>query len=131
MREYDKRAEENLIEMKKMNEENTKRMLALEYVIGFSCSITFITMIFIASYIQMDDILRILLIILGSILFMVGCAACLMIEQKAGYYECKHCGNKYVPTYNQVLFSKHMGRTRYMKCPKCEKKTWNKKVVAK
>ena len=23
----------------------------------------------------------------------------------------------------------HSGRTRYMKCPKCHKRTWNKKVI--
>ena len=35
---------------------------------------------------------------------------------------------KYIPTYKQVLFAVHSGRTRYKRCPKCHKKTWNKKV---
>ena len=25
----------------------------------------------------------------------------------------------------------HYGRTRYMKCPKCNKRSWNKKVISK
>ena len=53
----------------------------------------------------------------------------LLIEQKAGYYQCDNCKYKYIPTYKQVLFAMHSGRTRYMKCPKCHKKTWNKKVI--
>lgn len=34
--------------------------------------------------------------------------------------------------YAEVLadfFSPHMGRTRYMKCPECGKRSWQKKVL--
>ena len=43
--------------------------------------------------------------------------------------KCSKCGYKYVPTNKQMLLSMHIGRTRYMKCPKCNKKSWNKKVI--
>ncbi len=36
-----------------------------------------------------------------------------------------------IPTFGSVLWAPHMGRTRYMKCPKCGKTTWNKKVLKK
>ena len=55
----------------------------------------------------------------------------LKIEQTAGYYECKECNHKYVPEYNSVFWAMHVGRTRYMKCPKCGKKSWQKKVITK
>lgn len=51
--------------------------------------------------------------------------------QLAGYYECKECGHRYVPTYKAVNLAPHMGRTRYMKCPKCNEKSWQKKVLNK
>jgi DNA-directed RNA polymerase subunit RPC12/RpoP len=54
----------------------------------------------------------------------------LKVEQIAGYYECGKCHNKYIPTYKSVNLAPHLGRTRYMKCPKCEKKSWNKKVLS-
>ena len=53
------------------------------------------------------------------------------IEQTAGYYECKKCHHKYVPTYKGVFAAMHYGRTRYMKCPECKTKTWQKKVISK
>jgi DNA-directed RNA polymerase subunit RPC12/RpoP len=53
------------------------------------------------------------------------------IEQKAGYYVCEACGHKYIPSFKSTLFAMHIGRTRYLKCPKCGKTTWNKKVVEK
>ena len=131
MENYNLKAEENLLDMKKQKEEVDKRMLGLEWVIGCISSISFLILIFIASFIQMHSIFRILLIIIGSIIFIVGLINCIKIEQTAGYYECKKCHYRYIPTYKSVLFSMHNGRTRYMKCPKCNKKSWNKKVLTK
>ena len=131
MEDYDKKAEENLIEMKKQKEEADKRMLKLEFVIGYLSSITFMVLIFIASFIEMQTWIRIALIIFGTITFIVGMHYCLKIEQTAGYYECSKCHHKYIPTYSSVFLSMHFGRTRFMKCPKCGKNSWNKKVISK
>ena len=46
-------------------------------------------------------------------------------------YECQACGHRYVPTYSRVNLAAHMGRTRYMKCPECGKRTWQKKVLTR
>ena len=131
MENYNLKAEENLLEMKKQKEEADRKMLKLEVVIGYISSITFLILIFVAAYIEMPSIVRILLIIFGSIIFIIGVANAVKIEQTAGYYECDKCHYKYIPSYNSVLFSRHYGRTRYMKCPKCNEKSWNKKVLTK
>jgi transcriptional regulator with XRE-family HTH domain/DNA-directed RNA polymerase subunit RPC12/RpoP len=129
MKNNEKKLEENLLDMAKLKEEKDKQLLALEYVIGFTASITFFILIFVASFVEMDTWLRILLIVSGIIIFAFGVGNAIKIEQTAGYYECSNCHNKYVPTYKHVLWAQHMGRTRKMKCPKCGKKTWNKKVL--
>ena len=36
-----------------------------------------------------------------------------------------------VPTYKQALGAMHRGTTRYLKCPKCNKRSWCKKVIKK
>lgn len=131
MDNYNKKAEENLLEMKKQKEEADKKMLDLEWVIGYMSSITFLVLIFVASFVEMPAVVRVLLIILGSIIFAVGMHNALKIEQTAGYYECRKCHYKYIPTYRSVFWAMHYGRTRYMKCPKCEKRSWNKKVISK
>ena len=38
---------------------------------------------------------------------------------------------QYVPKYSQVYFAMHSGTTRYMKCPKCNKKSWQRKILSK
>ena len=39
------------------------------------------------------------------------------------------CNHKYIPKYSQVLWATHINRTRHMKCPNCEHRTWHKKVI--
>ena len=129
--EYKEKAEQNLIELKKSQQSSNKKMLNFEIVIGYFCSILFLGLVAIASYVEMQTYLRIILIVVGLINFIMGVSICLFIEKDAGFYECKHCDNKYVPTLSQILWSMHMGRTRHMKCPKCGKRSWQKKVVSK
>ena len=130
MNTYNEQAELNLIELKKQKEESDKRLLTMEIVIGIIGSLFLFTLVFIASFLDIEAWLRILFIALGFIVFVVTIMFAVKIEQTAGYYECKHCGHKYVPTFNQVLFAMHINRTRYMKCPKCNKKSWQKKVIS-
>ena len=128
---YNKELEKTLIEMVKQKEENDKRLLALEWVIGILSVLVLLVPIIIAAYVTMENWQRIVLCFSGVIPCFVGFFYAIKIEQVAGYYECKNCGHKYVPTYKEVNLSMHMGRTRYMKCPECHAKTWQKKVISK
>ena len=129
MKNNEKKLEENMLELIKEKEEKDKQLLKIEYVIGFTASIIFLVLIFVASYIEMSTIVRIVLIVLGSIMFVFGVSNAIKIEQTAGYHECQKCHHKYIPSYSSVLWSMHFVRTRYMKCPKCLEKSWNKKII--
>ena len=131
MKDNEKKLEENLLAMTKLKQNKDKQLLNLEIFIGVLVSIIFFTCALIASFIEMKNVYRVLLIVVGMIPFMVGMIYCLRIEQTAGYYECNNCHHKYIPKYSSVFFAMHMGRTRYMKCPECGKKSWNKKVITK
>ena len=131
MKDYNKEMENKLIEMVKQKEEADKRLLKLECVIGILAIIVMIVPIIIASVIPMGEPSRAILCFIGFPPFLVACFAALRIEQVAGYYECKHCHHRYVPTYNNLTMAMHIGRTRYMKCPECGKKSWQKKVISK
>ena len=129
MNNYNENVEKNLLDMVKQKELADKRLLTMEIVIGVLISIVFFALIFIASFVEMEDWLRITLIITGFIPFIIMIPFAIRIEQTAGYYECQKCHNKYIPTYRSTLFSMHFNRTRYMRCPKCNQKSWNKKVI--
>ena len=130
MENYNKKLEQNLLEMVKQKEDADKRLLSLEIFIGILVSVAFISLVSVASFVQMADWLRVLIILVGLIPFVIGIVYCLKIEQVAGYYECAKCGHRYVPTYSSVFFATHINRTRHMRCPKCNQKSWQKKVLS-
>ena len=131
MANYNKELENNLLEIIKQKEQADKRLLSIEVFIGITAIIVLFALIFVAAFIQMETWLRISLIVFGFILFWAGCFYALRIEQVAGYYECAHCKHRHVPTYKAVNMAMHMGRTRYIRCPQCGKKSWQKKVLSK
>ena len=129
--QYNKELENNLLDLIKQKEQADKRLLTAEVFIGLTSTVVLLAMVLLISFVQMSNELRVSLMVLGFVLFFLGCIYALRIEQVAGYYECKVCGHKYIPTYKAISFSPHMGRTRYMKCPECGKKSWQKKVLRK
>ena len=135
METYNKQAEENLIQMIKEKEESDKRLLNLEIVLGITGTLFLFAMLFTGilgyQYLGLPLWAMILMMVVSFVVFVVAILFCVLIEQKAGYYECKECHQTFVPTYLQVLFAPHVNRTRYMKCPHCGKRAYQKKVISK
>ena len=131
MDNYNKELESKLLEVIKQKEEADKRLLALEWVIGILSCIIIVVPAFVGSYLQMEEWKRVLIVLSGFIPGFVGIFFAVKIEQVAGYYECKLCKHRYVPTYKAAMMAPHMGRTRRMKCPKCGQKSWQKKVLSR
>ena len=131
MDNYNEKLEQNLIEMVKQKEQSDKKLLTMEIVMGVTTVIMYLAIILIASFVEIQDWIRGLTILFSTTFFVIICFLLLQIEQVSGYYECRKCHYKYIPTYKQVLWAGHIGRTRYMKCPKCNQKSWQKKVISK
>lgn len=131
MENYNEKTEKNLIEVIRQKEEADKRLLTIEIVIGLLSTAFLFTMVAVAALIQMQDSIRFLLIGIGFVQFLVAMTFAIRIEQTAGYYVCAKCGHRYIPTFGSVNMAMHFGRTRYMKCPECNKKSWQKKVISK
>ena len=126
---YADKAENTLLALQTAKEERDKMLLSMEIVICVLSIITLLSLTFVAVFLPMKTWLSILLIMIGVATTLVGAGFALRIEQIAGYYVCKKCNHKHIPTYKQVFFAMHCGRTRYMKCPHCKQKSWNKKVI--
>ena len=131
MNNYNEVAEKMLLEMAQKEEMQNKKLMMYENVIGFSSTISFLILILVTSFLVENNIAKIVLFILAFILLIIGVSFALKIETETGYYECQKCHYKYVPKYSQVYFAMHSGTTRYMKCPKCNKKSWQRKTLSK
>lgn len=135
MEEIDHKAEENLLEIIKAKEMADKNLLRLEVVLGIIGTLILVIMFLVGTltyyYLDLPLWAMILMFSTGFVVFIITMLFSIFIETKAGYYECQECHQKYIPTYSQVLFAPHINRTRYMKCPHCKKRSWNKKVISK
>ena len=126
---YSKQVEENLLAMRREVEERDRRALKLEYWMGFSAVLSGSVLILLASFLEMPFWLRMILSAFALLMILLVSFIAVGIEQKAGCYECACCHHRYVPSYSKVILSMHRGRARYMKCPVCGKRSWQKKVL--
>ena len=101
------------------------------WVILGICITTIIAGAFVVKYLIPNETWQILTIIIICIVFLVPCFYALKLEISIGSYKCKNCGYEIIPSYKQALSSLHKGTTRFLKCPKCNKRTWCKKVLDK
>ena len=131
MDNYNKETEKQLLDMVKEKEESDRRLLKLEIAMGIATIIPFIAVCAFVSFYPLKEWVAALAVLASLVPFLIVAPFMMRIEQKAGYYECKACGHRYVPRFCSVFFAMHTGRTRFMRCPNCGKRTWQKKVVEK
>lgn len=129
MDKYNQELENTLLDVIKQKQENDKRLLRIELVMGLSCLIPLLVSAVLVTVLKLEEWLGAVLILASLLPLLILTPFALRIEQKTGYYQCAECKHKYVPTYKSVFFAAHMGTTRYMKCPNCYKKSWQKKVL--
>ncbi len=136
MEDYNTKSEEVILGLKSENEKYAKRLLRSEayiVVVGVVASLAMIIAgIIIALKNGENDLLAVVLIMSGCVIVVAAALIGLGIEVKTGYYECAECGHIYKPSsLLKTAFAIHMNTTRYMKCPKCGKRCWQKKVLTK
>ena len=120
-----------LLEMIKQKEVSDRRLLNIEILLGIIGILPTIISVLIVVAIPMKEWIGVVIILTSMIPFLISTPFLIMIEQRAGYYECSNCTNKYVPEYKKIFLSRHIGRKRKLKCPKCNKKVWHNKVINK
>ena len=131
MDNYNEMAEKTLIEMAKKEELQNKRLMTSMWTLLITSVIFYLGIILLAVNILEEGSLLGTVICASTTIFVIAAFIALKFEVDAGYYECKKCHHKFIPTYGEAIMSMHMSTTRYLKCPKCHKRSWAKKVMSK
>ena len=126
--DYQKKAEGNMMNLMKENEENKKRM-ALSIITGAITVIAVYALIIIAAFIDLPTVVRIILIMFSVAVGIAGIAATAMLDIKAGYFECPYCKELFVPSMDEYIKSYHTFTKRRLTCPKCGKTGMCKHLV--
>ena len=123
--------EQLLLEMAKELEKKNKTIWSSMWAIMIVSMTALFAGIFIAAFLIPEGIWQLITILGICVVFLISCFYALKLEVSVGAYKCKNCGHEIVPTYMEALNAMHRGTTRYLKCPKCNERTWCKKVLKK
>ena len=118
--DYQKKAEENMMDLIRENAENKERM-TLSIICGVITVIAVCALVMLASYLELPVAVRILLLVCAVLTAIAGIGAAARLEVKAGYYECPHCGALFVPTMADYVKGLHTLTRRRLTCPACGK----------
>ena len=131
MENNNQKNEQLLLDMAKELEKKNKTIWTSMWAIMIVSITALLAGIMIAALLIPEGIWQLVAILGITVFFLIPCFYALKLEVSVGAYKCKNCGHEIVPTYTQALNAMHMGTTRYLMCPKCNKRTWCKKVLKK
>ena len=132
MKDYKKKTDELLVELANQEELKNKKILIDMYVLCFISIVFYIGITLLAAYTLGEGILFGIIVAISTIILIIVALYAFKLEIETGYYECKNCHHRYVPdSYWKTTFSPHLNTTRYLKCPKCNRRSWSKKVMKK
>ena len=117
---YQKKAEENMMDLMKENEEN-RRWMILSVICAVITVIAVCALVTIASCLEMPAAVRVALLLFAAAVAATGVGAAAVLDVKAGYYECPSCHAVFVPTMAQYVKGLHTLTRRRLTCPSCGK----------
>lgn len=129
MENNNEKNEQLLLDMAKELERKNKTIWTTMWVIMGVSMIALLGGLFLTAFLIPEGVWQLVAILGLCVVFLIPCFYAVKLEVSVGAYKCKNCGYEIVPTYTQAVNAMHMGTTRYLKCPKCQKRTWCKKVL--
>ena len=124
-------SERLLLAMAKEIEQKNKTIWTTMWIIMTVSMIALLGGSFLVYFFVPEGVWQLVAVLGICVLFLIPCFYALKLEISVGAYKCKNCGHEFVPSYSEALNAMHAGFTRHLKCPKCGKRTWCKKVINK
>ena len=125
----DEQLNELIFQMAKNEERYHKRLLHSAYVIIATSLTALICLMSLISLLIPECGFQEFLIIVSVILFIIPCMIALKFKAETGYYECKNCQHMFVPNSKEIAVLMQTPTRRLLKCTKCGKWTWCKKLT--
>ena len=123
--------EQLLLDMAKELEKKNKTIWSSMWAIMIVSMTALIAGVFIAAFLIPEGVWQLVTILGVCVMFFIPCFFALKLEVSVGSYKCKNCGYEIVPTYKEAMMAMHRGFTRHLVCPRCNKRTWCKKILNK
>ena len=131
MENNNQKNEQLLLDMAKELEKKNKTIWNAMWIIMTVSILGLIGGLAIIAFFMPEGPWMLVAIISLCVVFLIPCLYAVKLEVSVGAYKCQNCGYEIVPTYKEAMTAMHRGTTRHLKCPKCNKRTWCKKIIKK
>ncbi len=127
-KQYVENAEKNIISL--VNDRTTpRRKVIISSISCFFATLASLALILISAFFVTQVWLRLVMIGIALIVVISNVAVILLVAVSTEIYKCDKCGEKFAPTLTAYIFAPHTFSRRYLKCPHCGKKCWDKSTV--
>jgi len=128
--DYKKKAEENMVNLVKETQESKKKIILSAVVAGLVI-VAAMPLFILAGVIEMEVWIRVLLLVIGFIIMVVGIAVACVLDRDAGAFECPECKERFVPDMKSYVMGPHTITKRKLTCPKCGCSKYCKHVLTR
>ena len=123
-KQYRINVENNLLKL--MDKTSPKLKYTISTISAIVTILITLGLILLAGFVIEEVWIKILVCVMSVLLVVSNIALILLVAVNTEVYECCHCGEKFVPTMREYLMGAHTMKKRYLRCPYCHKKGWNK-----
>ena len=116
--DYQKKAEENMMELMRENAQNRQRLLQ-SIACGGVTVVAVCALVALAAFLPLPALARVALLLLAMATAVVGIWAAATLDARAGWFECPHCKELFVPPMADYVKGCHTFTKRRLTCPRC------------
>lgn len=128
--DYREKAEENMMNLVRETQENRKKII-LSAMVAMLAIIAGTPLFVISGAIQMEEWVRVILIITGIVVIAMGIVIACILDRDAGAFECPECKTRFVPGMSEYIMGAHTITKRKLICPECGAHKYCKKVLTR
>ena len=118
--DYQKKAEENMMELMRENAQNRQRLLQ-SIACGGVTVVAVCALVALAAFLLLPALARVALLLLAMATALAGIWAAATLDARAGWFECPHCGELFAPAMADYVKGYHTFTRRHLTCPHCGK----------
>lgn len=128
--DYQKKAEENMVNLVKEAQESKKKIILSAMVAGLTI-VAAVPLFLITGIFEMETWMRFVLLGIGFFVITAGIIIACILDRDAGAFECPECHERFVPEMQEYIMGLHTLTKRKLRCPKCGATKYCKHVLTK
>lgn len=111
--------------------QESKKKILLAAMFSWLAIIAALPLFIISGAVLMDNWIRVVLILSGIVVVIIGIAIACILDRDAGAFECPECRTRFVPEMKEYVMAFHTITRRKLKCPNCGSRKLCKKVLTR